>query len=48
MDGWFESLSNWDRWGADDQMGTVNHITEQTRVAAARLVQKRCFGVDGA
>ena len=39
VDGWFESLSNWDRWGADDQMGTVNHITEQTRVAAARLVR---------
>lgn len=37
--GWFESLSNWGRWGADDQQGTVNYITEETRVAAARLVQ---------
>ncbi|MBM89216.1 MAG: cyclase [Gammaproteobacteria bacterium] len=36
---WFETLSNWGRWGADDQLGTVNLITEETRVAAARLVQ---------
>lgn len=36
---WFETLSNWGRWGANDQLGTVNLITEQTRVAAARLVR---------
>lgn len=37
--GWFETLSNWGRWGANDQLGTVNNITEETRVAAAGLVE---------
>lgn len=22
-----EKLSNWERWGADDQLGTINFIT---------------------
>ncbi|MDD9888806.1 MAG: cyclase family protein [Gammaproteobacteria bacterium] len=39
VNGWFETLSNWGRWGTDDQLGTVNHITEETRVAAAQLVE---------
>lgn len=30
---------NWGRWGADDQRGTINLITAEKRVAAARLVQ---------
>ena len=33
-----ESLSNWGRWGKDDQLGTLNLITPEKRVAAARLV----------
>jgi len=37
--GWFETLSNWGRWGVNDQLGTVNNITEETRVAAAGLVE---------
>lgn len=37
---WEQSLSNWRRWGADDQRGTFNLITaEKTREAAA-LVQE--------
>ncbi len=36
---WFDTLSNWGRWGNDDQLGTLNLITDQHRVAAARLVQ---------
>jgi len=32
-------LSNWGRWGADDQLGTLNHITEGTVRAAAGLVR---------
>jgi hypothetical protein len=32
-------LSNWGRWGADDQLGTLNHITPDTRTAAAGLVR---------
>lgn len=30
---------NWGRWGADDQQGAMNLITNETRVAAARLVR---------
>jgi len=31
--------TNWGRWGADDQVGAVNLITPEKRVAAARLVR---------
>jgi kynurenine formamidase len=33
-----ERVSNWGRWGADDQLGTVNHITGECRARAASLV----------
>ena len=33
------SLSNWGRWGADDQLGTLNHLTAQHRAAAAATVR---------
>jgi kynurenine formamidase len=32
--------SNWNRWGADDGVGTVNFLDEQARVAAAALVRR--------
>ena len=35
-----KQLSNWNRWGADDQMGAVNLITPAKRQAAARLVRE--------
>jgi kynurenine formamidase len=35
-----EKLSNWGRWGADDEIGTLNHVTPEDIVAAARLVRK--------
>lgn len=35
-----ETLSNWGRWGDDDQLGTLNHITPETRRAAAALVRE--------
>src|SRR5208282_3527097 len=35
----FEKLSNWGRWGKEDQRGALNFITNQKRAAAARLVQ---------
>ena len=38
--GWFDSLSNWGRWGDDDRLGTLNHITPEKRVAAAGLVRE--------
>jgi len=34
------SLSNWGRWGADDQIGTLNHIQPADIVRAAGLVKK--------
>lgn len=37
--GWFDKLSNWGRWGADDRLGTLNLITPQKRVAASQLVE---------
>jgi kynurenine formamidase len=33
-------LSNWNRWGKDDQVGTVNLITPATRKRAAALVRE--------
>lgn len=33
-------LSNWNRWGKDDQLGTLNYITPQVRTAAAHLIKK--------
>ena len=33
------SLTNWGRWGPDDQLDTLNFITAQTRLAAAALIQ---------
>ncbi len=38
VDEWMETLSNWGRWGDDDQLGTMNLITPETRLAAAKLV----------
>jgi kynurenine formamidase len=36
---WMKDLSNWGRWGANDQMGTVNLITPAKRKEAAALVK---------
>ncbi len=35
----FREISNWGRWGADDQLGTLNLITSEKRRDAAALVQ---------
>lgn len=40
MDDWKESLSNWGRWGNDDEKGTLNLITPDIRVRAASLVKE--------
>jgi kynurenine formamidase len=34
-----KELSNWGRWGKDDQLGTLNLITSEKRVQAAALVK---------
>jgi hypothetical protein len=33
-----QRLSNWGRWGANDEIGRLNFVTPEVRVAAARLV----------
>jgi kynurenine formamidase len=34
-----ERLSNWSRWGPDDQLGTLNFITDEARRDAAGLIR---------
>jgi kynurenine formamidase len=35
----FEGVSNWGRWGADDERGTLNHLESEHIKAAASLVK---------
>ena len=37
---WFERYSNWGRWGAEDRNGTLNHLSDERRLAAAQLVSE--------
>lgn len=39
MDRWKTELSNWGRWGPDDEKGTLNLITPEKRAQAAALVR---------
>jgi kynurenine formamidase len=39
FDSLFSRLTNWGRWGADDQRGALNLLTAELVVAAARLVR---------
>jgi kynurenine formamidase len=36
----FERCKNWGRWGDDDQLGTLNHITPEKRRAAGMLIRE--------
>jgi kynurenine formamidase len=38
--GWYKMLSNWGRWGTDDERGTLNLITPAKRLQAAGLVRE--------
>jgi kynurenine formamidase len=35
-----KKLSNWGRWGSDDEIGTLNHVTPQDIVNAGKLIRK--------
>jgi kynurenine formamidase len=37
---WMTQISNWGRWGKDDQIGAINLITPETRKRAAALVRE--------
>jgi kynurenine formamidase len=39
LENYYRSLSNWGRWGDDDQRGALNHMTPAHRAAAVALVQ---------
>lgn len=39
FESWIDELSNWGRWGSEDELGTLNFITPATRRAAAGLVR---------
>ena len=39
LERWETELSNWGRWGSDDQRGTLNLITPEKTRAATRLVE---------
>ena len=36
-----KELSNWGRWGKNDQIGTLNHVTSEDIVKAASLIRTR-------
>ena len=35
-----EKLSNWGRWGKDDQIGTLNNVSPEDIVNAGKLIKK--------
>ena len=37
---WMEEVSNWGRWGDDDELGALNLITPEKRRQAAALVRE--------
>ena len=38
LDAAYEALSNWGRWGADDERGMLNHLTPERRAKAVAAV----------
>jgi kynurenine formamidase len=40
IDAWHRSLSNWGRFGPDDALGTLHHVTPAKRRAAAASVER--------
>ena len=39
FDEWMDEISNWGRWGEDDELGTLNLITDERRRSASQLVR---------
>ena len=39
FDGMFQRLSNWQRWGPDDELGTMNYLTPSHADASTKLVK---------
>ena len=46
LDDLCKQCSNWGKWGADDELGTLNYITPEKVVSTGRLVKKgKVFGL---
>jgi kynurenine formamidase len=44
--GYMQELSNWGKWGPQDELGTLNYITPSKRISAAREVTAgRCLSL---
>jgi kynurenine formamidase len=39
LDALYDALRNWERWGADDELGALNFLTPERRAAAGALVR---------
>ena len=48
FEAWFKEISNWGRWGKDDELGTLNQITPEKRKAAAATGARRRVSLAGA
>ena len=44
---YMDSLSNWGKWGPEDQLGALNYLTEAKRQQASSLIQGRPRSVSG-
>ena len=42
---WFDDLSNWNRWGDDDRLGTLNHLTPAEAGRRRRPRARRRLGL---
>ena len=41
-----KELSNWGKWGKNDQLGVLNYITQQDIVEASKLIKRgKVFGL---
>ena len=40
FDSWMQEISNWGRWGKEDELGTLNLVTPEKSKAAAMLVRE--------
>jgi kynurenine formamidase len=46
LDAWFQQLRNWDRWGGDDQRGTLHHLSaDGARRATATVTAGRSISL---
>ena len=47
FEAWFKEISNWGRWGKDDELGTLNLITPEKREGRCRTGARRRVSLAG-